>query len=241
MKTSHDKNCQIDFFIGKKIREKRLQMGYTLSDIGEKLGVSHQQIQKYELSQAKITALLLYQFSKIFGVDPSYFFQGYDLFSDRQQKLEGSFIKINRQTALNVLLIEDDPSDAFILRRSFEEIDLPINLFILYDGESMIDFLRNRKTSIEFPRPDIILLDINIPEYTGLSLLREIKKDKNICDIPVIVLTNSIHFDDMLSCYRSHASGFIWKGYKYDEFKSHLEICIKYWSNVVILPSSSKK
>ncbi|MBA4310669.1 MAG: hypothetical protein C0425_10090 [Chlorobiaceae bacterium] len=240
MNTNLDKNHQIDCFVGKKIREKRVQMGYTLSDIGEILGVSHQQVQKYELAQSKITALILYQFSKIFSVEPSYFFQGCDLFFERQQKLEGDFIKINRQAPLNVILVEDDPSDEFILRRACEEMDVSLNLFVFHEGGSIIDFLRNRKISIDFPRPDIILLDLNIPQHEGLSFLREIKRDKNICDIPVIVLTNSINFDEMLSCYRSYASGFIWKGYKYDDFKSHLEICMKYWSDVVALPSLSK-
>lgn len=241
MGTVDSKNYQIDAFVGKRIREKRLKMGYTLSDVGEKLGVSHQQIQKYEQAQSKITALVLYQFGKIFGVEPSYFFQGCDLFFERQQKLEGDFIKVERDFPLNVIVVEDDPAEELVFRKACGEISVPINLLVLHDGGSIIDFLRNRNTNIDFPRPDIILMDLNIPHHDGFSLLKEIKRDRDICDIPVIILTNSINFDDMMSCYRSHASGFMCKGYEYESFKSHLETCMKYWSEVVVLPSQSKK
>lgn len=236
-----NQNYQVDVFVGKRIREKRLKMGFTLSDVGEKLGVSHQQVQKYEQAQSKITALVLFQFGKIFGVDPSYFFQGCDIYFERQQKLEGDFIKIVRKNPLNVIVVEDDPAEELILRKACDEIDLELNLFVLHEGGAMIDFLRNRKTNIDFPRPDIILMDLNIPQHDGFSLLKEIKRDRDICDIPVIILTNSINFDDMLSCYRAHASGFMCKGYEYEEFKSHLETCMIYWSDVVVLPSQSKK
>ncbi len=231
---------QVDSFVGKRIREKRLKMGLTLSDVGDKLGISHQQVQKYELAESKISVFILFQFGKIFSVDASYFFKGCELFFQRQNKLEGNFIKIRREKPLNIILVEDDPAEELILRRALNDIDSTLNIIVLRDGGTLIDFLRNKKTNIDFPRPDIIIMDLNVPNQDGVSLLKEIKRDREVCDIPVVILTNSINFDDMISCYRSNASGFMCKGYEYDEFKSHLKTCIKYWSDVVILPSQSK-
>lgn len=79
----------LDNYIGRRLREKRQKLRLTLTDLAEKLGVSHQQIQKYEQAQSRIAAITLYQLGEILGVEPSYFFQGYSAFKKKSERVSG--------------------------------------------------------------------------------------------------------------------------------------------------------
>jgi DNA-binding response OmpR family regulator len=102
-----------------------------------------------------------------------------------------------------------------------------------------LDFLRNKTTSVDFPRPDVILLDLNIPKRDGATVLREIKRDRDISDIPVIIMTNSINFQEMISCYKSFAAGYICKPFDFDIFQNCIDSFARYWAQSVVLPSRS--
>ncbi len=227
----------LDQYIGKRLREKRQKLGFTLTDLAEKLAVSHQQIQKYEQAQSRISAITLYQLGEILGVEPSYFFQGFSAFQKKCGRIHGDVIVPDRQSSLNVLLIEDDAADELLARRAFAEASLPVNIFTVHDGVAALDCLRNRSTLVDFPRPDIILLDLNIPKHDGATVLREIKRDREISDIPVIILTNSINFQEMISCYKTYAAGYICKPFDFDVFQKSIDALVRYWALTVVLPS----
>ncbi|MES2253348.1 MAG: response regulator [Pseudomonadota bacterium] len=229
----------LDHYIGKRLREKRQKLGLTLTDLAEKLGVSHQQIQKYEQAQSRVSAITLYHLGEILGVEPSYFFQGFSAFKKKTERVAGDVIVPDRESVLNILLVEDDAADELLTRRAFDECSVSVNLFTVHDGVVALDFLRNKSTSVDFPRPDIILLDLNIPKRDGATVLREIKRDRDMSDIPVIIMTNSINFQEMILCYKAYASGYICKPFDYDVFQNSIESLASYWAKSVVLPNRS--
>lgn len=235
----NDHQKDLDSYIGRRLREKRQKLSLTLTDLAEKLGVSHQQIQKYEQAQSRIAAITLYQLGEILGVDPSYFFQGYSAFKKKTERISGDVIIPDRESTLHILLVEDDAADELLTRRAFSETSVDVSLFTVHDGVAALDFLRNKCTSVDFPRPDIILLDLNIPKRDGATVLREIKRDRDISDIPVIIMTNSINFQEMISCYKAYAAGYICKPFDFDVFQKSIDSLARYWAQSVVLPSRS--
>lgn len=227
----------LDLYIGKRIREKRLKMGMTLTNLAERMSISHQQIQKYETAQSRLSATTIYQIGEALGVNPAYFYQGFDpSFKKHLIKQHDGIIIPQKDQPLNILLIEDDAGDELLARQAFAECSVAVNLYTVHDGVTAIEFLRHKRL-IEGPRPDIILLDLNIPKCDGSCVLKNIKKDPDLCDIPVIVLTNSINFIEMLTCYRLYASGFLCKPFEYNAFVESINSLVQYWSCVVILPN----
>jgi CheY-like chemotaxis protein/DNA-binding XRE family transcriptional regulator len=239
MDENNENQKDLDIYIGKRLREKRQKLSLTLTDLAEKLGVSHQQIQKYEQAQSRIAAITLYQLGEILGVEPSYFFQGFSAFKKKTERLTGDVIVPDRESTLNILLVEDDAADELLTRRAFSECSVNVNMFTVHDGVAALDFLRNKCTSVDFPRPDIILLDLNIPKRDGATVLREIKRDRDISDIPVIIMTNSINFQEMISCYKAFAAGYICKPFDFDIFQNSIESLARYWAQSVVLPNRS--
>ena len=100
--------------------------------------------------------------------------------------------------AIDVLLVEDDPGDELITREAFEHNKINNNLHVAHDGEEGLDFLYRRGAYEDAPRPDLILLDLNLPKYDGRQLLEKIKSDIDLCHIPVVVLTTSSAEEDIL-------------------------------------------
>ena len=100
--------------------------------------------------------------------------------------------------AIDVLLIEDDPGDELITREAFEHNKISNTLHVAHDGEEGLDFLYQRGAHKDAPRPDLILLDLNLPKYDGRQLLEKIKSDPDLCHIPVVVLTTSSAEEDIL-------------------------------------------
>ena len=227
----------IDIYIGNKLRSKRQKVGLTLSDLAEKLGISHQQIQKYERGQSRISAGTLYQLSAILGVKSNFFFDGYNASSniDKEQHIN-DVISPERRRKLNILIVEDDPADELLLRKAIEECNVKANIFCIHDGAKALDFLKSREFEIQFPRPDIILLDLNIPKRDGHEVLKEIKKDRKMLDIPVIIISNGVSIKDMVNAYKSHASGYVCKSFDFNSFSNNINIVLRYWSDAVVLP-----
>lgn len=93
--------------------------------------------------------------------------------------------------AIDILLIEDDPGDQLITREAFADNKIKNVLHIAHDGEEGLDFLYRRGAYADAPRPDLILLDLNLPKYDGRQLLEKVKSDVELCDIPIVVLTTS--------------------------------------------------
>lgn len=227
-----------DEYIGRRIRERRQKLNYTLSSVAENMGLSHQQIQKYEQGQSRLNIVTLCQFCTILGVDITYFTEGYHeswSLKDRDPQ-HSNVIVAHNKSALNVLVVENDAGDEQLIRRAVAECSVLVNLLVLHDGQLALDFLRGNKTDIDFPKPDIVLIEFNIPKLDGKSLLKEIKRDATLNDVPVIVLTNCIYYSEMKAAYKMHASGFICKDSSYDFFARDIDICMCYWGLSVVLP-----
>ena len=236
-----ERNQALQVYVGKSLAERRKQCGLTLTDVAKKIGLSFQNVQKYENARTQISAYYLYQIAYVLGVEPAYFFKGFSAFQTKDLTIQPDAIFPDRSSPLNVLLIEDDEGDAYLTRRACELSGIDVNVLVMHDSIDVFAFLRNQMTALQFPRPDLILLDLNLPKQNGVSILRELKRDSALSDIPVVVLTNSISSADMITCYKQHAAGFICKPFNFNEFASKIDVLLHYWSQAVVLPNRQKQ
>ena len=138
--------------------------------------------------------------------------------------------------AIEILLVEDDPGDELITREAFEHNKLKNNLHVAHDGEEGLDFLYQRGAYQDAPRPDLILLDLNLPKYDGRQLLEQIKSDPDLARIPVVVLTTSSAEEDILRSYELHANAYVTKPVDLDQFMSAVRQIDEFFVQVVRLP-----
>jgi CheY-like chemotaxis protein/DNA-binding XRE family transcriptional regulator len=234
--TLKDKN--VDLCIAQKLKEVREKRNLTLKEVGAKFGISLQQIQKYEQGQSRMSAIAMYNFSVLYGLDMEKFFSDIvHKISEEHNDLVDSSICLQEQQrqSINLLLVEDAPGDEALVRIALEN-EKGVKLFCVHDGDQAIDFLCYKKTFPDFQRTDLILLDIELPKRPGIKVLEKIKSDAGVRGIPVIILTNNINHKTMVAMYKAGASGYISKLYDFDDFKIKLIECINYWKNTVILP-----
>ena len=228
----------VDVHVGKKIRMRRQKLNWTLMDLARKLEISHQQIQKYEHGLTRVSASTLFELSRVLNTNQNYFFEGFEGVSAFEKNIhEHNTISLKPLRSLHVLLIEDDPSDQLLMRKAVDTLSQDVEMHCIQDAEKALEFLRHNKDPNDFPRPDIILLDLNLPRYSGLDFLRDIKKDRALMDIPIIVLTNSISRTEMNAVYKHSASGYICKSFDFDAFKNTVKDLLQYWMKTVVLPS----
>jgi len=129
-----------------------------------------------------------------------------------------------------VLLVEDDPGDQKLVGRALSNQEMSCKLHIVGSAEEALEYLqRSRDEDTKSPRPDLILLDLNMPGMGGKEFLKCIKADNDLCAIPVVVLTVSDSEIDIQQCYESHAAGYIRKSATVDEFQKLVEKLSKYW------------
>jgi CheY-like chemotaxis protein len=138
--------------------------------------------------------------------------------------------------AIEVLLIEDDPGDVVITREAFEHHKIHNTLRVASDGQEGLDYLYRRGAHQGAPRPDLILLDLNLPKYDGHQLLEQIKSDPELCHIPVVVLTTSAADEDILRSYRLHANAYVTKPVGFGEFMNVIRQIDEFFVQVVRLP-----
>ena len=131
---------------------------------------------------------------------------------------------------IEILLVEDDPADQKLIKKSLESQKIANELRIVSSGEEALDFLYRRGDySAGTPRPDLILLDLNMPGMGGKEFLRQIKDDGDMGQIPVVILTTSDAERDIIDTYRLHASGYVNKPVTLDDFKRLMEKVEEYW------------
>jgi CheY-like chemotaxis protein len=118
----------------------------------------------------------------------------------------------------DVLLVEDDLADVLMTREAFEQHRIRSALHVVGDGEQALLFLRRAGQFAGAPRPGLILLDLNLPRRNGLEVLAELKADRELAPIPVVMLTTSAAQEDILRSYSLHASAYITKPVDYDRF-----------------------
>lgn len=138
--------------------------------------------------------------------------------------------------AIEILLVEDDPGDELITREAFEHNKLKNNLHVAHDGEEGLDFLYQRGRYADAPRPDLILLDLNLPKYDGRQLLEKVKSDPELSRIPIVVLTTSSAEEDILRSYELHANAYVTKPVDLDQFINAVRQIDEFFIQVVRLP-----
>jgi CheY-like chemotaxis protein len=137
---------------------------------------------------------------------------------------------------IEVLLIEDDPGDVLITREAFEHYKIHNTLSVARDGQEGLDYLYQRGSHEGATRPDLILLDLNLPKYNGHQLLEKIKSDPDLCLIPVVVLTTSAAEEDILRSYRLHANAYVTKPVGFEQFMNVIRQIDEFFVQVVCLP-----
>jgi CheY-like chemotaxis protein len=137
---------------------------------------------------------------------------------------------------INVLLVEDDPGDVLMTREAFEEY-LNNRLDVVSDGSEALAYLRREGEYTDAPRPDLILLDLNLPRRDGREVLAEVKADENLRTIPVIVLTTSQADEDVLKSYQLHANAYVTKPVDFDGFIEAIRQIDHFFVSVVQLPA----
>ncbi|KZS58805.1 response regulator [Mycobacterium ostraviense] len=139
---------------------------------------------------------------------------------------------------IDILLVEDDPGDELITREAFEHNKVKNRLHVARDGEEGLNYLYRRGEFHDAPRPDLILLDLNLPKYDGRQLLEKIKSDPDLSRIPVVVLTTSAAEEDILRSYKLHANAYVTKPVDLDQFMTAVRQIDEFFLQVVRLPSS---
>ena len=139
-------------------------------------------------------------------------------------------------TPIEVLLVEDDPGDVLMTQEAFADHKVRNNLTVVADGAEALSYLRREGAYANAVRPDLILLDLNLPRRDGREVLEEIKKDDELCQIPVVVLTTSSADEDILRSYQLHANAYVTKPVDFERFLAVIRQIDEFFVSVVKLP-----
>jgi CheY-like chemotaxis protein len=138
---------------------------------------------------------------------------------------------------IEILLIEDNPGDVRLTREALRDAKVLNNLTVLTDGEAAMEYLERTRAADGMNKPDLILLDLNLPKKDGREVLEEIKGDAELRTIPVVVLTTSQAEEDILRSYHLHANCYITKPVDFEQFLRIVRHLENFWLSVVRLPS----
>jgi CheY-like chemotaxis protein len=147
-----------------------------------------------------------------------------------------------KQNKKIILMVEDDPDDIYLIGEAIDECQLNAQINIVEDGEQLMDYLRHKGEYADpdgSPRPDLILLDLNMPRKDGREALAELKKDPELRGIPVVVLTTSSAERDMKYSYAQGASGFVTKPVTFSGLREAVCKIGDYWIRTVQLPEET--
>jgi CheY-like chemotaxis protein len=139
---------------------------------------------------------------------------------------------------IEILMAEDSPSDVLMTREAMDQAKISNHLHVVQDGVEAMQFLRRAGRYADAPRPDLILLDLNMPRKNGREVLEELKGDPLLRHIPVTVLTMSQDEEDVLRAYRLYANCYITKPVDFDSFVDVVKSIEQFWFSVVTLPQS---
>ncbi len=138
--------------------------------------------------------------------------------------------------SVDLLLVEDNPGDVRLTREALKEAKVRNNLYVVEDGVEATAFLHKEGKYADAPRPDVILLDLNLPKKNGRELLAEIKQDPDLKYIPVVILTSSSSEEDIIRSYNLHANCYITKPVNLERFLDVVKSIDNFWLSVVTLP-----
>jgi CheY-like chemotaxis protein len=139
--------------------------------------------------------------------------------------------------SIDVLLVEDDPGDTLMIREAFEDNKVRNRLTCVTDGVQALELLRREGSHAGAPRPDLILLDLNLPRKDGREVLAEIKADEDLRTIPVVILTTSQAEEDVLRSYELHANAYVTKPVDFERFIEVVRQIDNFFVTVVKLPN----
>lgn len=137
---------------------------------------------------------------------------------------------------VDILLVEDNPGDADLAREALEGGKINNQLFVVTDGEAAMDFLYKTGRFADAPRPDLILLDLNLPRKDGREVLADIKANQDLKSIPVVILTTSQSEEDVIKSYNLHANCYITKPIDLNQFIKVVRSIENFWLSIVVLP-----
>ena len=142
----------------------------------------------------------------------------------------------DRDAVLTILLVEDDDVAAEAVVRSLHKAQLMFPVVWAEDGEQALDFLHQRGAFAATARPDLIMLDLNLPRRNGHAVLQDLKSDPQLCVIPIVVLSTSTALEDVQRAYGLHANCYITKPLDYGKFEAVVQSLSEFWFSMVTLP-----
>jgi len=147
------------------------------------------------------------------------------------------------KTAHAILLVEDNPADVKITQRALRESGLPVDLIVVRDGQEAVDYLFRQgshadgsTSSSTWRKPDLILLDVNLPKMNGREVLERIRANPHLKTVPVVVLTTSSRVEDVQQMYAAGANTYIEKPQDFSRFVAVLQVIHRYWLDLALLP-----
>ena len=135
-----------------------------------------------------------------------------------------------------ILLVEDNPGDVRLTQEAFTDAAINNDLHVVRDGQEALDFLNRDGDHEDAPRPDLVLLDLNLPKVDGMTVLEEIKTSDSLRRIPVIILTSSEAEEDVVESYENHSNAYLTKPINPDEFLDLVRSFERFWFTLVELP-----
>lgn len=145
----------------------------------------------------------------------------------------------NNIKSVEILLVEDNEGDVFLTKKAFEKAKIANNIHVAIDGEIAMEMLHKKGEHTDMPKPDIVLLDINLPKKDGKQVLAEMKEDEELRRIPVVILTSSKAEQDVVKTYDLHASSYIVKPINLEKFHDIVTAIENFWFSVVVLPNET--
>lgn len=145
------------------------------------------------------------------------------------------------ERVVDILLVEDNPADVLLMQEALRDGKIVNSLYIASDGDEALDFLYRRRAYGNAPRPDLIMLDLNLPKKDGREVLAEIKNDPELKSIPVVVITTSKSEEDVFKSYNLHANCYITKPVRLSQFFRVVKEIENFWFTLVKLPGREKR
>ncbi|MDA8287245.1 MAG: response regulator [Actinomycetota bacterium] len=147
---------------------------------------------------------------------------------------------IDVRTPMELLLVEDDPGDVVMTREALEDSKLLIELHVVSNGEEAVAYLRNEAPFGDAARPDLVLLDLNLPRLSGREVLEIVKADPGLLRIPIVILTTSESEEDVLRSYELHANAYVTKPVGFESFVSVVKQIDDFFLSIVRLPGRQR-
>jgi two-component system, chemotaxis family, response regulator Rcp1 len=138
-----------------------------------------------------------------------------------------------------ILLVEDNEPDIFLTKEAIKVIDRPIDVYVVTDGDAAVKALYQEGPFSNEPLPDLVLLDINLPKKNGLEVLAEVRKNPNLCRVPIFILSSSGRDEDIELAYKLHVNAFLTKPVEFKEFQAFMKLLGSFWFSFVIQPKAN--